>query len=478
MRRSSLRLLLTFQSLLCGETVALPPPELLGEVSTRAADVFQRELSAAAPLPIPLASCRVLAFMKRSQHLEAATILATHPQQRAVLEDVGRYISRYPNVYSLSNLKNMMEVGRGVGGSVATTLLKAAVLQFYETQKAQQGSSEGSATEVEQLQSLLMRHIRFDPSAAAALLRPLCLISNTSAVHRDNVFETMQIAMREQRMDPGDFGYVLQCMWKARDARRVAHIWSWAQHTSACWDPLAVSVAVMAYSRMKKMDEAVECMQRLAETDVDISLEAQASFFSFLAERDPPLPQYAEQLANHWYPNRRLLWRGDAQAVGVQLLYIYFACGHYNSLVSLLEEVCESNSSMPEELQRFLRNTGVPVLGRHFSDLAVENPFLCKLFFDVPLSMEKLEEHPEVLGLLLCVGSSLDRVEDAYAKIEACEGLSIESFSRAVEFAAAQYRKRKVPASFVLSLLKGASARARMPLPAELEGWLQLASEI
>lgn len=476
---------LTFEGLLCGTHPKLPPPPKLAAACTHAKEQFTAQCSTSAPPPVALAAASVASLILQDRLRDAAGVLSVHPQQSQVLRAVCDYVCSYPDVYAFDTLRTMSEEAKCVSETAVTTFLQAAVHVFLATappEAVQQSSEDGEAArrdaQREELRTVVVRHAGFHPSAAAPLLRPLCLLSTSTAAEREDVVDVMRAAVQQQMINPSDFGYVLEVLQRGDDPRRVAHMWGWVQHTSACWDTRAVSAAVMAFAQLGRLDDAVTCMQRLAEAGKDLLPEAQVSFVRFLGERSPPLPQYADQLFSLWYPTEELRWRGPGQDVGIELIQLRSRCGQHAEAVSLLEQLCKTNAATPAELHRFLRHPCIPVIGRRYSSHIASSQALQRLFLDTVLQSPNLAaDWPEMVGLLLCLGIATHRLQEIHAALEKLP-LDAAAFQQALNFFARGGATKTAEAGEVLACMEAAAARTGNTVPAELKVWLQLAKEM
>ncbi|GET86745.1 hypothetical protein, conserved [Leishmania tarentolae] len=481
MRHFTARLqLLTFQSLLCGTHALLPPPTHLAAACARSKEEFASKCSASAPLPAMLATAVVATHLLNNNLRDAAAVLASHPCQQQVLEGVRDYVKQHPGVFSVPTLMGMLEEARCVSESAVATFLCVAVDEFLHGSPAACAKGDEAAAwdaQRQHLRSLLLRQIRFYPGCTSFLLGPLCAVSCGCAGDREEVIEAMQLAMRERLMNPRDFGGVLDVVWKSRDPRRVAMMWGWMQHTSACWDVRAASIAIMAFSELHQMDEAVACIQKLAEADCDPTINAQVAFVRFLGTRTPSLLQYAAQLVLHWHPSCEQLWRGEPQAVGMELVKICCACGERILAVEMLEQMVATNAGVPAELEAFMLRPGAAALGEQHSASVVTSKALQELFINAPLRLPNLGEQPTLVGLLLSLGMATNRLPEVYNALEKAS-LTPGNFQGALEcFTKGGFVKAASPGA-VLACVREAGARTGHKVPKEMESWLQLATEM
>ncbi|CAJ02397.1 conserved hypothetical protein [Leishmania major strain Friedlin] len=485
-RRSAMRCftarlqLLTFETLLCGSHGVLPPPARLAAACARAKEEFALQCSTSAPPPTKLTTAVVATHLLHNNLRDAAAVLASHPCQQQVLEEVRDYVRQHPGVFSVSTLTGMLEEARCVSPAAVATFLRAAVDEFLRgSSAASTVGDEATAWDAqrENLRSLVLRHIRFYPACVSFLLGSLCAVSRGCAGDREDVIEVMQIAMRERSMNPRDFGGVLDVVWKSREPRRVAMMWAWMQHTSACWDVRAASIAIMAFSELHQMDEAVACIQRLAEADGDPTIDAQVAFVRFLGVRTPSLLRYAAQLVLHWHPSGERLWRGEPQAVGMELVKICCACGERKWAVEMLEQMVATNASVPAELEAFMLRPGAAALGEHYSASVAASKTLQELFIDVPLRLPNLGEQPALVGLLLSLGMVTNRLPEVYDALEKAS-LTPANFQDALDcFVTGSVVKAASPVA-VLACVREAGVRTGHKVPKEMESWLQLATEM
>ncbi|AIN96339.1 hypothetical protein LPMP_120110 [Leishmania panamensis] len=407
---------------------------------------------------------------------EAAAVLASHPRQQQVLEGVRDYVARHPGVFAVSTLTGMLEEMQCVGEGAAATFLCAAVKEFLHSSStvdaAKDEATEWNAQR-ESLRSLVLRHVRLHPTYASALLGSLCAVSRGCAEDRDDVIDVMQIAMREHSMNPRDFGGVLDVVWKTGEPRRVAMMWSWMQHTSACWDVRAASIAIMAFSELHQMDEAVACMQKLAEADRDPTIDAQVAFVRFLGVRTHALLQYAARLVLHWHPSGEQLWRGEAQAVGMELVKVCCACGERKLGMEMLEQMVATNAGVPAELDVFMLRPGAAALGEEVRASVVTSKALQELFIDVPLRLSSLGGQPELVGLLLSLGMAANRLPEVY-DVLGKTSLSPANFQCALNYFTKGSALKIASPAAVLACVREAGARTGHKVPKEMESWLQL----
>ncbi|AYU76919.1 hypothetical protein LdCL_120006000 [Leishmania donovani] len=472
--------LLTFETLLCGAHGVLPPPTRLAAACARAKEEFASQCSTSAPPPTMLATAVVATHLLHNNLRDAAAVLASHPCQQQVLEGVRDYVRQHPGVFSVSTLTGMLEEARCVSEGAAATFLRAAVDEFLHGSSAASTEVDEATTwdaQRENLRSLVLRHIRFYPACASFLLGSLCAVSRGCAGDREDVVEVMQLAMRERSMNPRDFGGVLDIVWKSREPRRVAMMWAWMQHTSACWDVRAASIAIMAFSELHQMDEAVACMQKLAEADGDPTIDAQVAFVRFLGARTPSLLQYATQLVLHWHPSGERLWRGEPQAVGMELVKICCACGERKLAVEMLEQMVATNAGVPAELEAFMLRPGAAALGEHHSASVATNKTLQELFIDVPLHLPNLGEQPALVGLLLSLGMATNRLPEVYDALEKAS-LTPANFQGALGYFTTGSAVKAASPIAVLACVREAGARTGHKVPKEMESWLQLATEM
>ncbi|KPA75832.1 putative mitochondrial hypothetical protein [Leptomonas pyrrhocoris] len=485
LRRTQRLSRLTFEGLLCGVRPELPPPQTLAAACTHATEQFMTQCSSSAPLPIALAATTVASLLMQKRLRDAAGVLSLHPHLPQVLRAVRDYVCRYPDVFPLDTLREMSKEAKCVSAAAVTTFLQAAVHRFLcqlpPSSAVQPGPDEEAQkwdAQREELRALLTRHVRFHPFSAASLLRPLCVLSEGTAAEREDVMEVMRTAMQQQRINPADFGYVLEVLLRGDEPRRAAQMWEWVQHTSACWDTRAVSAAVMAFAQLGKLDEAVACMQRLAEAGNDPSTAAQVAFIRFLGERSLPLSQYADQLVHHWCPSEEQLWRGAGQDVGIELIKLRCRCGLHAEAVELLEAAYRTNVDAPAELHRFLRHPHVAVLARRYAPLTSENKTLQQLFLDTLLRTPTLAaDRPDMVGLLLCLGVAAHRLPEVYAAVEQLS-LDADAFQQALNFFARRGASKTAQAADVLACMEEVASRTGNVVPAELKVWLQLAKEM
>ncbi|KPI86355.1 hypothetical protein ABL78_4581 [Leptomonas seymouri] len=476
---------LTFEGLLCGAHVELPPPPRLAAACTQATEQFTTQCSSTAPPPVALAALTVVSLLMQKRLRDAAGVLSLHPQQPQVLHAVRNYVCLYPDVFSLSMLREMSEEARCISEGAVTTFLQAAAHRLLcepPPGSAEQPDTDGEiqkkVSQRENLRSSLVRHVHFHPSSAAALLRPLCVLSEGTAAERENVIEVMRVAMKQQMINPADFGYVLEVLLRGGEPRRVALMWGWMQHTSACWDIRTTSAAIMAFAQLGRLDEAVACMQRLAEAGSNPSSEAQVAFIRFLGERTPPMPQYADQLVCHWCPSKELLWRGVGQEVGIELIKLHIRCGLHDQAVELLEAAYTTNADAPAELHRFLQHPHVAVIGRRYASRSLERTALQHLFLGTVLhSPDLMEGRPDMVGLLLCFGMSARRLPEVYAAVERLP-LDAGAFQQALNFFARGGASKSTQAEGVLTCMEEVALRTGNVVPTELKVWLQLAKEM
>ncbi|KAG5484450.1 hypothetical protein LSCM1_07819 [Leishmania martiniquensis] len=481
MRRFTARLqVLTFDALLCGVQAALPPPAGLAAACARAKEDFASQCSTSAPLPTMLTTAVVATHILNNNLRDAAAVLASHPCQQQVLQGVREYVARYPGAFAVSTLTGMSEEARCVGERAVATFLCAAVGQFLCHSSAAPVEEEEAVAwdaQRENLRSLVLRHISLHPSCASFLLGPLCAVSRGCAGDREDVISVMQLAIRERSMNPRDFGGVLDVVWKSGEPRLVAIMWSWIQHTSACWDVRAASAAIMAFSALRQRDEAVACIQKLAEADCDPTIDAQVAFIRFLGARTQALLEYAVRLVLHWHPSDERLWRGEAQTVGMELVKACCACGEGKLAVELLERMVTTNAGMPAELEAFILRPGAAELGEHYGASVMTSKSLQELFIEVPLRLHSLGKHPELVGLLLSVGMAANRLPEAYDALEKAT-LTPANFHRALDcFTKGKVFRSASPAA-VLACVREACARTGLEAPKEMIPWLQLAIEM
>lgn len=482
---------LTFESLLCGSHPELPPPPQLAAVATQAAAQFTTQCStsgSSTPQPIALAATTVASHLLQNKLREAAGFLSAHPQQSAVLRTVRDYVGRYPADFTLQTLREMSEEAKFVSVAAVTTFLQATAQQFLSTAPAESAADVAGreaddaqlkwAAQREELRGLLVRHTQFHPTAAAALLRAICLLSDTTAAAREDVMAVMSSAMQQQQLNPADFGYVLEVLQRCGEPRRVAQVWGWVQQTSACWDCRAASAAVVAFAQLGRLDEAVTCMQHLAEAGVDPSTEAQVAFIRFLGTRSPPLPQYAEQLVHHWYPSPDALWRGAGQDVGLELLQLRSVCGLHDQAVELLKAACAATANAPEEQRRFLQHPAAAVVARRYAARIAESATLQQFFLGSVLRTPTLlSDRPDLVGAVLCLGMAAGRLPEVYGMLEKVP-LSAETFLSALNFFARRGASKTAQAGEMLACMEEAALKTGNVVPPELKAWLQLAKEM
>jgi AcrR family transcriptional regulator len=476
---------LTFESLLCGANPELPQPSRLTAACSHAAEQFTTQCSSSAPLPVALAASTVASLLSQNRLRDAAGVLAVHPHQPEVLRAVRDYVCRYPGVFSFLTLREMSEEAKCVSEAAVTTFLQTAVHNFLSEAPPDARVVEDGDEAVqkwnaqrEELRALAVRHIRFHPSSAAALLRPLCGLSEGTAVEREDVMNTMRVAMQQQMLNPADFGCVLEVLQRCRDPRSVASMWGWIQHTSACWDCRAASAAITAFAQLGRIDEAVACIQCLAEAGADPSIEAQATLIRSLGDVSPPLSQYATQLVRQWYPSKEKLWRGAGQSVGIELLKLRSGSGLHAQTMELLEEVYGANADAPAELHRFLQHPHVAVVARNNAARITERPALQRLFLDTVLRNPDLAaDRPDLVGLLLSLGVAAHRLPEVYAVVGKLT-LNADTFLRALNFFARGGAAKATQAGETLACMEEVASRTGNVVPPELKAWLQLAKEM
>ncbi|KAG5484830.1 hypothetical protein LSCM4_07599 [Leishmania orientalis] len=481
MRRFTARLQpLTFEALLCGAQTVLPPPMHLPAACARAKEEFASQCSTSAPPPTMLTTAAVVTHFLQNNLRDAAAVLASHPCRQQVLQGVREYVARHPGALAVATLTGMSEEVRCVGEDAVAAFLCVAVEQFVcDSSAAAVEGDEAAARDAqrESLRSLVLRHIRLHPACASALLGSLCSVSRGCAGDREDVINVMQLAIRERSINPRDFGSVLDVVWKSGEPRRVAMMWGWMQHTSACWDIRAASVAIMAFSALQQVDEAVACMQKLAEADCDPTISAQVAFIRFIGAQASALLPYAARLVLHWHPSDERLWRGEAQAVGMELVKACGACGEGKAAVEMLERMVATNAGMPAELDAFMLRPGAAAVGELYGASVVTSKPLQDLFIEVPLRLPCLGETPELVGLLLSLGMAADRLSEVYNALERVS-LTPANFHSALDcFTKGRVAKAASPAA-VLACVREVSVRTGNAAPKEMESWLQLATEL
>lgn len=481
MRRVATRLQrLSFETLLCGSQAELPPPNALVEACERAQQEFAAQCSASAPPPTKLATAMVASSLIDHNPSDAAALLAGHPCQAEVLAGVRRYAVQHPGTFTVASLQGMTEEMHPFSKNGASAFLRAAVEEFVRTPAADSvGTDAAAAREAQRkdLRSQIVRHTRFHPTCASTLLRSLCLVSCGDAEEVVDVLDVMQIAVRQRSMNPGDFGEVLGVVWQSGVPRRVAALWTWVQHTSACWDVKAASVAIMAFAKLKQMNEAVLCMQKLAEAECDPTIDAQVAFIEYLGQRKPPLLTYAAQLVRHWYPVSELLWRGEAQRVALELALMHCECGQPLVAAELMEDLAEASASDPEARESFVKRPDADVLGELCVAAAPDSRALQALFLTTPLALADLAERPLLLGLVLAVGLKVGALGTVYDVLNNTQ-LTASSLEAALKrLAEGSVAKAAKPAE-VLECMREVGQRTGHSVPKELESWLELATEL
>lgn len=480
-RRSSARLL-AFAELLCGENIA-------DAMSTRAdcdRTVAEfRRLSATAPLPVPMAVALTATRMRDGAYRDAAAVVAAYHRPRELVDGLAECVRRDPQAYGAECLRSMTDLLRTSSAPGVTSFL----MLLAECSLANDAEHPHLKADA---RLLIQLHIRFHPSSAAALLRPLCLVSSAGGTERDDILEVVQIAMRGGGfVDPADFAAVLAVFLRARDHRRIVTLWAWMQHTSAAWDREAASAAICAAAELRYLDDAVACIHSLAEAGHDPTPQAQEALIRFLGARSPPLPTYADQLAGLWYgegggglATSPALWADDGQAVAVSLLFAHFRSQNHLRVLELLAGACEAwagldSAAAEAETGAFLGRRGVPVLMRHYRREIVASPALMRVFFDGPqrLGGAVLAANPTLTSAFALVGSAADRMGELRATLAAAaSALGDNGFGEFLTFAAEELL-RGMPPLDVLVALRAWAADMDRPVPADISGWLQLRAE-
>lgn len=426
----------------------------------------------AAPLPLPIATYAVAADVSENKIHDAVTILAGHPQKGELTRLVNSYMKDHLELYTLEALQHLVETVRLTAGVVkATEFLSTLALYVLTTQQ--------SAEVQLSVRHALLKELRYNASAASVLLRPLCCLSRPVPEDVEELLQTVQLAQRGFFVNPDDFAFVLQLCVAAECDAQARDLWEWVQHTSAAWDQVAASMALIALCRLGDAPAALACVRGLAERSLVPLVDAQRSLIYLLQAQTPPELLYADQLVDVWYA-REALWTGPAQDVGVELLGAHYAHRGGARLLQLASDAAEALRGNEAEARRFLLADGVSVA--LCAALQVEGASTRAALLDLCHAADHLlgpalVDHPSLVCLALMAARYLGKpfaVENSFlAKLQ---NMSEANFAKLAMEMAEEYTATS--AGDRLHLVQDVAKVMGKVTPKEVEMWLQLLEDV
>ncbi|CCW66656.1 unnamed protein product, partial [Phytomonas sp. Hart1] len=460
LKKTSTRLL-SFSQLFCGEDTA---KLIHNEEQCRQLITTFRQLSPNAPLPIPVATAYTTSCIKNKNYRDAVATISSYSQPEKLVLNLKDYFHEHKDDFSAEDIKETLVLLRDANAPGVIIFLNILANHCISDSSC----SESLKSEVRQM---IVSHIRFIPYSAPKLLRSLCTLSSSNSDCGD-IMEVVKIAIQKGYIDPRDFGIVMDVLLARKDYTKITALWSWMRHTSARWNQRTASAAICAFSWLEQIDQAIACIQCLAEVNIDPTIDAQSTFTYYLANRIPPLPEYVEQLMRHWHPEQHTLWTGPAYSVGIKCIFAFFRAKMHREVICLLDEASRSMQNIPEAMERFVKHKGMHVLMGHYSsEIDIQSP-IGVLFYDNVKGIPDLADYPLLMASFFTIGLQQGQLLESYETLSRNRSISKDDFEQLVRFSFRSIQE-KYPHE-ALDILKELARRMQKDLPSDIEAWLEL----
>lgn len=470
--------LVAFDTLLCGPAASQQSALFLDQASGQ----FRRRTEFA-PLPLPLAVHAATQNLKNNNPAEVLTIVSGHPDKERLIRSIAQQLGAHCSLIEHMRLLKMLK-------KFDPSLETLAFVVQCAAEGSQTAEGVLFSNERELLRDWIVRFVRYHPTSATLLLKPLCFVSDlsnngstSSDKKREDILEVAHQALRSGFIAADVCGLVLK---SAHYSNKVLHLWSWMKHTSAKWNKDAASSAVTAMSRQRRFGEAVATLQTLAAVNVKPTAEAQISFMNLLAHTVPPLPDYGDQLMTFWY-NTEEQWEANAVEVKAAQIFLHFRCGSYYRCLDLMVEAAEHFSTSFSKSRddntetsfiRFISSRGMYHVTKNFFDDISSSDLLLDLFFNFPLSMiEEFANRSTVLGIIVGVGRrrearspTMENVLVGLKKIK--NYIDDTAFEKLMQAVAEDYSFNS--SQETLQLMNDIASAVNKKIPAKIIGWVKL----